>query len=598
MKIFSKGKTLTKDREGHRMMGALSPTKMGVYGISSVPQKFTHSTTSLVDGTISGGSSWYSTNNASSSTLVVPEKERHRHHFLSRQKHKLGASEHFNLPLSSASSNSRPADPNAPSSLYSFAPPSPGPAATLNKSISGLDLRHGGRALREKKREGGGVGDVLGYRDRDGAISEVPGVSSTYTTASTTGAMTPDPHGAGFSGIPNLAPDDAWPFLKTRLLGVFENDGEIPRTPIEDLNRLVLVHLQLCTQRRAPSVILEDLRELLQNGFTSLDQTLRRVSDDRVVPHLVEIWLIVFGTILPFLQAVFLPLDLEFKGRGAIMSPREAAEFWGALPIFPKHDANRTPKSASGFQQYPMAPRPVNNQVSLGEALDVRTLVLLAFRDTVILPRHEILLTIFSRLSLDSINGYGSSAERLTSPSLRPGTANSSGSGGNSDQHSASYNSQSSHLQDVSTLGSLGARSRATSNTSAGSFQSVSAQRQHASNLGLHPIRSERHQLQQVDSAKVTQTAARMLQCVSVLAGLQTPEARSSTGTASGLATAPIAEEGDDDEDAEVAARKKMERLAKELKLNWLGRGRTGRQRRGFVGTKARPMGLGIGVGA
>ena len=65
-------------------------------------------------------------------------------------------------------------------------------------------------------------------------------------------------------------------------------------------------------------------------------------------------------------------------------------------------------------------------------------------------------------------------------------------------------------------------------------------------------------------------------------------------------ATTPIPTEiNGEGENAEIDARKKMERLAKELKLNWLGRGRTGRQRRGFVGSKVRnPVGLGIGVAA
>jgi hypothetical protein len=52
----------------------------------------------------------------------------------------------------------------------------------------------------------------------------------------------------------------------------------------------------------------------------------------------------------------------------------------------------------------------------------------------------------------------------------------------------------------------------------------------------------------------------RVLQCVSVLASVQS---------------------GDD-------AQARMEELTKTLKWNWLGRGRTGRQRRGFVGTKLR----------
>lgn len=52
-----------------------------------------------------------------------------------------------------------------------------------------------------------------------------------------------------------------------------------------------------------------------------------------------------------------------------------------------------------------------------------------------------------------------------------------------------------------------------------------------------------------------------MLQCVSVLASVQT---------------------GDE-------LQEKIELLSKALKHNWLGRGRTGRDRRGFVGAKIRP---------
>lgn len=63
-----------------------------------------------------------------------------------------------------------------------------------------------------------------------------------------------------------------------------------------------------------------------------------------------------------------------------------------------------------------------------------------------------------------------------------------------------------------------------------------------------------------MDSAKVTETVGRMLQCVSVLVSLQS---------------------GDEAQD-------KIGRVNKELKYNWLGRGRTGRQRQGFVGARSR----------
>jgi hypothetical protein len=63
-------------------------------------------------------------------------------------------------------------------------------------------------------------------------------------------------------------------------------------------------------------------------------------------------------------------------------------------------------------------------------------------------------------------------------------------------------------------------------------------------------------------SAQVTETVGRMLQCLSVLCSVQTAD----------------------------EAQTKMEELNKQLKLNWLGRGRTGRNRKGFVGTRVRPM--------
>lgn len=72
-----------------------------------------------------------------------------------------------------------------------------------------------------------------------------------------------------------------------------------------------------------------------------------------------------------------------------------------------------------------------------------------------------------------------------------------------------------------------------------------------------------------MNSAKVTETVGRMLQCVSVLVSLQS---------------------GDE-------AQEKMGRLNKELKYNWLGRGRTGRQRQGFVGARRGGAGLNLAAG-
>jgi hypothetical protein len=275
-------------------------------------------------------------------------------------------------------------------------------------------------------------------------------------------------------------------------------------------------------------------------------------------------WLFTFTSILPYMQAVFLPLDKEFSGNGAVMSEDQAREFWGALPSF----------SGSGNSSSIPAP----------QVLEVRRIVLIAYRDTVILPRYETLKTIFSRLSLESISLNLPSTDTLsTSPDSfsnisggRPSTAMSL------DPSNASYGSQSTTLLGGPGSGDgSGNRSRAISNVSHGSDSILSG-------LGInvpppprpftpsstHPFgqtsqgsRVLRDRTVEDSSNRLTETVGRMLQCMSVLA---------SVGVTPGSST------GSNEDDNQ----RKMEELCRGLKLNWLGRGRTGRNRRGLVGAR------------
>ncbi|KAK5011049.1 hypothetical protein LTR28_006091 [Elasticomyces elasticus] len=611
VKLFSKAKHIgiSKDRDIDKKHPAMLSPGRNAISTSALRTGFANaSTTSLVDPTASSATSLYSSANASTSTLVPAdrsatferEKEKHRHHFLSRQKNKLKDPDHHNLPLSSASSNSRPTDPSAPQSLYSFAPASPGPSSAFSKSMSGLDLRHGGRALREKKKEekaaaaasaaltpimsNSSMNLTSSFRDReqgfnaeradlqpgnlDTSVGPFPAMNASVTSFATGELPTPSISQAAVNslgtnmGLTGMTPDDAWPLLKARLLNIFE--GEDIRTPIEDFNMLVSVHVRRCIQKRSPVVLVEDLRELLQTGFSSLGQTLRNNPDERLIPKLVEIWLNVSSVILPFMQAVFLPLDLEFKGHGSIMTKREAAEFW----VAPEASGAERPSSAGGTLKLP----------TLGEELDVRRITLIAFRDSVILPRAESLMAIFSRLSLESINAATTSPDPASARTR--GHSNSvdrPGTGGSLSPHFSSFNSQSSTLLDAASSSSGGAlsnagRSRATSNTSAGSFgtslphissplSSQVQQHQPLPSTSENPVPRE-----SIDPAKVTETVARMLQCASVLASVQT---------------------GDE-------GQRVVEGLTEQIKYNWLGRGRTGRQRRGWVGMTVGGRGVGV----
>ncbi|KAJ5080938.1 hypothetical protein N7456_013648 [Penicillium angulare] len=573
-KLFSKPKHIVLSRDKSdpysKDRGLPSPSKL----TGGLSRMVSASTTSVAD-LPSNNSSMYNLSNASVSTVVpagdkpppppekdTKDKDKHKHHFLTRQKLKLKdrAEEHFNLPLSSASSNSRPADPNAPQSLYSFtSPASPAPGATFGKSVSGLDLLHGGRALREKEKEEKEKEKALAESEHTEWLANAAANGSAAAGASFTGPSSLNSSSGvmgeavlretlqGF-GLNNMSPEDAWDFLKAKLLVIF--DGEDVRIAIEDLNKLVLVHLQRCVQKRTPVSIIADLQELLETGFATLNHSsLIGIPDEKLVPHLVQVWMLVFGTILPFIQAVFLPLDLEFKGVGSLMTSRESREFWGVSPS--------------------------------GGTLDVRNLVLIAFRDCMILNRYETLKATFSRLSLDTINtGFPtlSVTAKSTGTGGRPGTAASLDAG------FGSYNSQSSTFlsnvadsyssDSVSALaaananhrpGSSNSRSRATSNTSSNPdpmiFSSISSPPATSANRPTII-----HRAGSADSSHViTETVGRMLQCVSVIASVQT---------------------GD-------ASQERIEVLSKALKHNWLGRGRTGRDRRGFVGAKIRPVMVG-----
>jgi hypothetical protein len=624
MKLFSKPKNIGihKDKDFDKKHPALpSPGKMSLYSISKMANA---SSSSLIEPPMSSAASLYSNANGSTSTLVPgdrgveKEKEKHKHNFLSRQKNKLWDKDDFHLPLSSASSTSKPTDPNA-HPLYSFTPSSPANPSAFAKTVSGLDLRHGARALREKKKEeraGSSLSTTTTYmentgRERENSFgnSEWPITNFSTTAAPISNASQNLSTDFGFSpaevanlgatfGVPGITPDDAWPLLRTRLHNVFE--GEDPRPPIEDFNSLVSVHLRRCIQRRAPATVIEDVSDLLRTGFTSLSATLKAVPDERLVPHLVAMWSLVFHTVLPFLQAVFLPLDLEFKGRGPVMSAREAADFWGvALP-----EEGDAVGAAGG------AGAGAGDGVPLlrAEDLDVRRMVLLMFRDTIFLPRYDALMAIFSRLSLESIDagvpssplppldppppltggagsdGGGGGGSGTASP-RRPGTASSNDVALSSlTSPAASFSSSAAGTLvggPITGAGAAVGRSRATSSTSAGSWASApttyggsgssggpaaaAAAAGGGSTSGNAPRRGENgvggllYAQQVLDTgARVTDMVGRMLQCVSVLASVHS---------------------GDE-------AQGRMESLTKTLKWNWLGRGRTGRQRRGFVGTK------------
>ncbi|RMD42799.1 hypothetical protein DV735_g2351, partial [Chaetothyriales sp. CBS 134920] len=532
--------TLSRDRDKEARDKVLpSPSKLAPSGLSKV---MVASTPTLADTLSSTNNSLFSLANPSQTTIIpIPEAKDKSHKHGLRQKLKLkDKDDHHALPLSSAHSTSRPVDVNNPQSLYSFAPSTPGPASSFAKTVSSLDLRPGGRALREKKKEEKAQAqaalDHVLSRDTDNAEWPSAGPTAVNASSSWTPYSSDLTHTLNSFGVHNMTADDAWDFLQAKLLAAFE--GEIVRIAVEDLNRLVAIHVQRCVQKRDPSIVISNLENLLHTGFRSLNNTIRTIPDDRLVPYLVSKWMLVFGHILPFMQAVFLPLDQEFKGRGSILTtPKMAAEFWGV--VHSGEDSLSSSPNSNGQD---------DDVTAAGAQLEVRRILLIQYRDIVILPRFEKLKATFSRLSLESIN-----ATLVHLEEAGRGRGNSDGSGSQPlDPTFASFNSQASTLLDSS---SSQARSRATSNLSNASNP--------AQDVAFHSFSSPpAARPTDNSSAQVTETVGRMLQCLSLLCSVQTSD------------------------DAQA----KMEELNRQLKLNWLGRGRTGRNRKGFIGTRMRSM--------
>ncbi len=158
------------------------------------------------------------------------------------------------------------------------------------------------------------------------------------------------------------------------------------------------------------------------------------------------------------------------------------------------------------------------------------------------------------------------------------------------DPSHASYGSQATTLLGGGSSGDgSGNRSRAISNVSYGSDPSTNLNQglgigvggipapqrpfTPSSNHPLHPLnRGVRAQTVEDSSKQLTETVGRMLQCMSVLASVGVGGGMGGNGSGLG-------EESD---------QKKMEELTRGLKLNWLGRGRMGRDRRGLVGARVR----------
>ncbi|RIA91259.1 HbrB-like-domain-containing protein [Glomus cerebriforme] len=143
---------------------------------------------------------------------------------------------------------------------------------------------------------------------------------------------------------------DTWGSLVVKVLPLFNGEGL--KLCIEDLNELV----RRCINDRPTQLLYEDINELLESGMFTLNGKLRGVPDEKLVSRLVELWSFYFGTVIPYFEGVFLPLQ-------------------------------------------------IHNSTTQQNHLSIRRLVLMSFRDHVILPMGNRVEDAFNKLFHDFDSG-------------------------------------------------------------------------------------------------------------------------------------------------------------------------------------------------
>ncbi|KAF9953112.1 hypothetical protein BGZ72_005670 [Mortierella alpina] len=214
------------------------------------------------------------------------------------------------------------------------------------------------------------------------------------------------------------ATEDVWQALCIKVLTLFNGQGLTGA--IEDLNDLV----RRCLITRNAFQLCDEINELLKNGMLTLNAKLGDVPDEKLVSRLVEVWSFFFGTVLPYFEGVFLPLQVDLKSNHAKKITRKtlgggSGNNGGSSGVFVSTLNNASngalgSLSTGGLESsvtitsgtVAASPKTTNltdtdKSYEDSEPESVRTMALTGFRDLVILPMVDRLGEVFAKLFID-----------------------------------------------------------------------------------------------------------------------------------------------------------------------------------------------------
>ncbi|KAG9298732.1 hypothetical protein G9A89_012800 [Geosiphon pyriformis] len=214
---------------------------------------------------------------------------------------------------------------------------------------------------------------INAFHEKSLSTGSIPAIIKDAASSSSQPLYSPTPTASGHRSFPfdprvvtsetektepkdNLGQRDGWQTLCTNVLPLFNGEGL--KMCIEDLNDL----LRRCINDKTPESLYYEINELLASGMSTLNSKLRDVPDEKLVSRLNELWSFYFGTVIPYFEGVFLPLQIQ---------------------------------SASQLLSSNLA----------GEEVSIRRMVLMSFRDQVILPMGDRVDEAFNKLFHDFDSG-------------------------------------------------------------------------------------------------------------------------------------------------------------------------------------------------
>jgi hypothetical protein len=187
-----------------------------------------------------------------------------------------------------------------------------------------------------------------------------------------------------------------------RVLPLF--NGEPLRTSIEELNEMVTLHIRKTLERSQTHAIESltlDLLSLTSTGTLTLNSKLQGLDDQRLLLRLVEVWTFFLGQVLPYCEGCFLPLRTDPALRNLVATSGSYGAANGTAGIATSSSSAGLFSAGSNLTQSGAALL-LSGAPSTGmdlQLIDVRKVLMVVFRDQVLMPIYERLFQLFAHLT-------------------------------------------------------------------------------------------------------------------------------------------------------------------------------------------------------